>query len=1227
MADAFRDLARGEKLHKITAPQIQGWNAAARAERARKYDSDYGVGDDPTSPVYIRVQNDSGGTRARFSVMRIASPLINYDENSVEFKSNPSAHVDLPGATTDLDVIAILNEPLEDQKFGRAIIAGIAPVQINVAGGTEAGWKWADVVSGNADHMTMAEKCGPARVLWKQSGTGVKWALVYLLGPACTATGLCGWESAPGFDPLADGLVMTVDPTTGCVILVPSAPCGTPTVINSFGIVSVSGQSDVVADTPSDTLTLVAGTGMALTTDAGADSVTFATPALVVPTSATDGAVVLFDGTTGKLGKDSVITMIDNVAFPGNWTMTLNAGASQPAGTGSYIFLPGASGIRTGHTSGDSFNLQIWNTGTSSFNTVMTASVGSSPNLDLSGTRATIGGNYIYRKFGDAVALVDGGLGTHLTAPGSDNIFFYDVSAASSAFLTLGTGLSITGTTLDATVPNTFQTISVSGQSDVVADSATDTLTLVAGANVTLTTNASTDTITITASGGGGASNSFTTISISGQSDVVADSSTDTLTFVAGDGISLTTNASTDTITITDVRNVFAQVAVSGQSTVVADGTADTLTLVAGSNVTITTDASTDSITITASGGGGASDSFTTIAVASQSSVIADSSTDTLTLVAGSNIAITTNASTDTITFAASQNTFTIIAVSGQSNVVADIEGDTLTLVAGTNIAITTNAGTDSVTIANTANTFTTISVSGQSDVVADTPGDVLTLVSGSGIAITTDASTDTITVTNNRNTFSTISVAGQSNVDADVSTDTLTLVAGSNITITTDASTDSITITASGGGGASDSFTTIAVSGQSSVIADSSTDTLTLVGTGNMTITTNASTDTITFNAANQNTFTTIAVSGQSNVVADAAADALTLVAGSGMTITTDASTDTITFVSSGGGGNSFTTIAIAGQSSVVADSSTDTLTLVAGDGIALTTNASTDTITVSNIANVFTNIAVSGQSTVVADGTTDTLTLVAGSGIVLTTNATTDTITITNTATPLNTFSTIAVSGQSNVDADSTADTLTLVAGTNVTITTVAGADSITINSSQFTFKTIRVSTQSDVVADSDADILTLATGRGIQILTDAATDTITFVHTLYAFDGLAVAGQASVIPDGSGTLLTLANGTNIAITTNAGTDTVTIGITGIIQSNNGGTGNGFFKVAGPTTAEKTFTIPDASANIITDNAGSLTPLHTLLAQIPGYNATVSQSLTHDAAGALKWVDDGTC
>jgi hypothetical protein len=43
----------------------------------------------------------------------------------------------------------------------------------------------------------------------------------------------------------------------------------------------------------------------------------------------------------------------------------------------------------------------------------------------------------------------------------------------------------------------------------------------------------------------------------------------------------------------------------------------------------------------------------------------------------------------------------------------------------------------------------------------------------------------------------------------------------------------------------------------------------------------------------------------------------------------------------------------------------------------------------------------------------------------------------------------------------------------------------------------------------------------------------------------------------------------------------------LTQVIASTYGGTGNGFTKFSGPTTAEKTFTLPDATATILTSNA----------------------------------------
>lgn len=79
----------------------------------------------------------------------------------------------------------------------------------------------------------------------------------------------------------------------------------------------------------------------------------------------------------------------------------------------------------------------------------------------------------------------------------------------------------------------------------------TSTTGTLGGVKVDGSTITITDGVISATGGGGGSSNSFATIAVSGQSDVVADSSTDTLTLVAGSGITLTTNATSDSITIT----------------------------------------------------------------------------------------------------------------------------------------------------------------------------------------------------------------------------------------------------------------------------------------------------------------------------------------------------------------------------------------------------------------------------------------------------------------------------------------------------------------------------------------------------------------------------------------------------------------------------------------------------------------------------------------------------
>jgi len=75
------------------------------------------------------------------------------------------------------------------------------------------------------------------------------------------------------------------------------------------------------------------------------------------------------------------------------------------------------------------------------------------------------------------------------------------------------------------------------------------------------------------------------------------------------------------------------------------------------------------------------------------------------------------------------------------------------------------------------------------------------------------------------------------------------------------------------------------------------------------------------------------------------------------------------------------------------------------AGSGIGVAYSSGTATVTNTDKGssqNIFKNIAVSGQSTIIADNNDDTLTLVAGNAIVITTDNTTDTVTIASTYTP---------------------------------------------------------------------------------------------------------------------------------------------------------------------------------------------------------------------------------
>ena len=149
-----------------------------------------------------------------------------------------------------------------------------------------------------------------------------------------------------------------------------------------------------------------------------------------------------------------------------------------------------------------------------------------------------------------------------------------------------------------------FKTIAVSdeGQDPIVADSSSDTLTLEAGSNITLTTNATTDTVTIASSGGGGGGGVPTHITVADESSEtscnVLFTTSATGNLAPKSGTNLTFNSSSGALTATSfVGAVTGDVTgnVSGSS---GSCTGNSATATTATNVTVADESSDTSCNV-----------------------------------------------------------------------------------------------------------------------------------------------------------------------------------------------------------------------------------------------------------------------------------------------------------------------------------------------------------------------------------------------------------------------------------------------------------------------------------------------------------------------------------------------------------------------------------------------------------------------------------------------------
>lgn len=262
--------------------------------------------------------------------------------------------------------------------------------------------------------------------------------------------------------------------------------------------------------------------------------------------------------------------------------------------------------------------------------------------------------------------------------------------------------------------------------------------------------------------------NSFSVISVAGRDDITADTTTQGITVVAGTNITVLTDNVSKRLTINasaTQSNSFATISVSGQSNVVADSATDTLTLVAGPNITLTTNAGSDSITISASSGGGGPTGVSTGAAtrlayyASTGAVVEDTGAN----LTWSGTALTVGGTVSATTFSGSGASLTNIPNSALTNrSIGFVSGGSGLLVSDASV----NLG-GSLTITNTGVTGLTagtgISLSGGTGSVTVTNSGVTGITAGSGIAVS--ASTGGVTISTTGGISSVVAGTGYINV------------------------------------------------------------------------------------------------------------------------------------------------------------------------------------------------------------------------------------------------------------------------------------------------------------------------------------------------------------------------------------------------------------------------------------------------------------------------------
>lgn len=150
----------------------------------------------------ILIQNKTGGDLDEFSVVGLGDPIFEPtdDETTATFKAQVGFEGETPATADHTGKFAIILEPLAADAIGPARVSGVCPVEIDI---TDTGHTCADIDNAETGNLNSGVT-GAAQILWAETGTGVKWAVVRLgsaeagMADGTSQNQMWWWDEATG---------------------------------------------------------------------------------------------------------------------------------------------------------------------------------------------------------------------------------------------------------------------------------------------------------------------------------------------------------------------------------------------------------------------------------------------------------------------------------------------------------------------------------------------------------------------------------------------------------------------------------------------------------------------------------------------------------------------------------------------------------------------------------------------------------------------------------------------------------------------------------------------------------------------------------------------------------------------------------------------------------------------------------------------------------------------